>query len=174
MAISSWTSARDFKCFRALACAKNLCVNKLDTHPVSDWQTDLVRPLNGSRNICWSLLYLLVSVITAIFRSTYWSYLVHVMLGVAQWQAKGNQIQMDPGLGPLVKAAVGPCRSWLLSGGCTGRKQCEAGYTGVVPTATLETGRGEGSRHKLITFNERFTGHGRGQMCVTNSKGICF
>lgn len=54
------------------------------------------------------------------------------MLGVAQWQAKGNQNQMGPGLGPLAEAAVGPSRSWLLSGGCPGRKDCKSGYTGVV------------------------------------------
>lgn len=57
------------------------------------------------------------------------------MLGVAQWQAKESRIQMCPGLGPVAEAAVGPCRSWLLSRGCSGRKECEAGYTGVVRTA---------------------------------------
>lgn len=39
---------------------------------------------------------------------------------------------MGPGLGPLAEAAVGPSRSWLLSGGCPGRKDCKSGYTGVV------------------------------------------
>ncbi|KAI9535083.1 hypothetical protein NQZ68_007171 [Dissostichus eleginoides] len=54
------------------------------------------------------------------------------MLGVAQWQAKGNQNQMVPGLGPSAEAAVGPSRSWLLSSGCPGRKECKSGCTGVV------------------------------------------
>lgn len=170
MASPTWTSALDFKCFSALECTKNLCINKLETHPVSEWQEDRLTDWL----ICWSLLHLLVSVLTSILQSTHWSYLAHVMLGVAQWQAKGNRIQTGPGLGLIAEAAVGPCRSWLLSGGCPGGKQCEAGYTGVVPTATLEIGRAAGSRQRLITRSERFTGHGRGQMCVTNSKGICF
>lgn len=75
---------------------------------------------------------LLVSVLSPIFGSTHWSHLVQLMLGVAQWQAKGNQNQMGPGLGPVAEAAVGPCRSWLLSDGCQGRKECKSGYTGVV------------------------------------------
>ncbi|CAF98960.1 unnamed protein product [Tetraodon nigroviridis] len=44
----------------------------------------------------------------------------------------------------------------------------------TVQSATLEIGREEGSGHKLIMCSKRLTGHGRGQMCVTNSKGICF
>lgn len=54
------------------------------------------------------------------------------MLGGAQWQAKGNQNQMGPGFGPLAQAAVGPSRSWLLSSGYPGRKECKSGYAGVV------------------------------------------
>lgn len=73
------------------------------------------------------------------FQSTHWSYLVHVVLGVVQWQAKRSQIQIGPRFGPVVESAVGPCRSWLLSGGCPRRKECVAGYTGVVCTAHHST-----------------------------------
>lgn len=37
-------------------------------------------------------------------------------------------------MGPVAEASVGSCRSWLLSSDCPGRKECEAGYTGVVRT----------------------------------------
>ena len=38
--------------------------------------------------------------LSLIFQFTQWSHLVQLMLGVAQWQAKGNQNQMGFRLGP--------------------------------------------------------------------------
>lgn len=83
----------------------------------------------------WSRLYSLAFYwfqFEPISESTHWFHLAQLRLGVAQWQAKGNQNQMGPGLGPLAEAAVGPSRSWLLSRGCPGRKECKSGYIGVV------------------------------------------
>lgn len=54
------------------------------------------------------LCLLLISVLSPISGSTHWSHLVQLMLGVAQWYAKGNQNQMGPG--PLlVPAGAGCC-----------------------------------------------------------------
>lgn len=97
------------------------------------------------------------------------------MLGVAQWQAKGNQNQMGPGLGPLAEAAVGPSRSWLLSRGCPGRNECKSGYIGVVHrkahhcTASHIVDWHRDSRQtqaRILTCSEGFTGGWRGQLCV--------
>lgn len=45
MARPTWTSALDFKCFNAPECTKNLCTNKLETHPVSNRQADRLTDL---------------------------------------------------------------------------------------------------------------------------------
>lgn len=87
--------------------------------------------MNGCGAICTASPFIGFS-LSPIFQFTQWSHLVQLMLGVAQWQAKGNQNQMGLGLGPLAEAAVGPSRSWLLSSGCPGRKECKSGYIGVV------------------------------------------
>lgn len=95
------------------------------------------------------------------------------MLGVAQRQAKGNQNQMGFRLGPSAEATVGPSRSWLLSSGCPGRKECKSGYTGVVRRTVHRCtasgiGRGTVVRHKprSLTYSERFTEGCRGQLYV--------
>lgn len=83
---------------------------------------------------------------------------------------------MGPGLGPIAEAAAGPSRSWLPSAQEESVKQGTQAWSvqlTAAHSATLEIGSGAGSRHRLITCSEKFTGHGRGQMCVTNSKGIC-
>lgn len=124
------------QCFTAIARTKNLCINELETgrvgqnvNKLTDRQTyDLRVAAQPARTASPFIGFSL----SPISESTHWSHLAQLMLGVAQWQAKGNQNQMGPGLGPFAEAAVGPCRSWLLSSGCPGRKECKSGYTGVV------------------------------------------
>lgn len=64
--------------------------------------------------------------------SAHWSHLAHLMLGVAQWQAKGNQNQMGPDCGPTDEAAIGPSWGWLVSRACQRRKGCKSDDIGVV------------------------------------------
>lgn len=89
-----------------------------------NWQTD-IWPASGCRTVCTALSFIGLS-----FKPNLWIYTLvsfsptHARCGtvVGERKPKPN--------GPW--AAVGPCRSWLLSDGCPGRKACKSGYTGVV------------------------------------------
>ncbi|KAK5861468.1 hypothetical protein PBY51_022862 [Eleginops maclovinus] len=86
---------------------------------------------------------------------------------------------MVPGLGPLAEAAVGPSRSWLLSSGCPGRKECKSGCTGVVRltahhcTASHIVDWQRDSRQTQAWYANVQRGvYRRGQLCVADSEGI--
>ena len=134
---------------------------------LTDRQTHDLRAAAGPRTASSFISFSL----SPIFQSTHWSHLVQLLLGVAQWQAKGNQNQMGLRLGPSAEAAVGPSRSWLPSRGCPGRKAGEAWSTArltAAQPATSSIGRGTVGRHKprSLTCSEGFIGGWRGQLCV--------
>ncbi|KAK5890769.1 hypothetical protein CesoFtcFv8_014257 [Champsocephalus esox] len=86
---------------------------------------------------------------------------------------------MVPGLGPSAEAAVGPSRSWLLSSGCPGRKECKSGCIGVVLltahhcTASHTVDWQKDSRQTQVRHANVQRGvHRRGQLCVADSEGI--
>lgn len=110
----------DSQCSSAIACTQIECINELKTgrfgwsmNTLTDGQTDRHMTCEAS---CTASPFIAFSLST-IFESTHWFHLARLMLGVAQWQEKGNQNQMGPGLASLPKPPLVPpgAGCWLVA-----------------------------------------------------------